>query len=656
MHKLTEIIKYSYNLNLLYVEDNEEVRNSTMIILKEFFENITIAENGQEGYERFMEQKFDLIMTDINMPKLGGLEMISKIRETDIDNEVPILVLSAYNEPSYFMESIKLGVEGYLLKPINMEQFLVVLKKVIQKVQLKEKSKTYMSLLGQYQEVTDNSLIVSKTDPTGKITYVNDEFCKISEYSKEELIGSNHNIIRDPENPKEFYEEMWVSLKGKKQIWKGTIRNKSKSGKSYYVQATIKAILDADGNIVEYIALRSDITDIMNQQKQVEDLIDFSIKPILALIEIVDYNNLSKFYGHKEITHIETVFANTLLQSVPNQTLFDTVYTLNHGRFAFAKDANNQDIDEIIDNVKKALHNVNSSSFEIDGKVFDISIRVSLSYGEDILENCTYGLQKIKKGHSDFYIANGLAQIEKKQAQSNLNTLEMVHTAIKDSKIISYFQPIIDNKTKQIVKYESLVRLITPTNKILTPYFFLDVAKKGRFYSQITQIVFNNSFDALSKTTKDISINLSALDIEKENVSNMIFDLLEKHKENASRIVFELLEDENVKDMNVVKSFISRAKKYGVRIAIDDFGVGYSNFVRLLDYQPDILKIDASLIKDILTNDYSLSIVKTIITFAKSQNIEVVGEFVENEEIYLLLKELGVDYSQGYFFGKPEPL
>lgn len=654
MHKLTEIIKYSYNLNLLYVEDNEEVRNSTMIILREFFKNITVAENGQEGYERFTEQKFDLIMTDINMPKLGGLEMISKIRETD--NEVPILVLSAYNEPNYFMESIKLGVEGYLLKPINMEQFLVVLNKVIQKVQLKEKSRTYMSLLGQYQEVTDNSLIVSKTDPTGKITYVNDEFCKISEFSKEELIGSNHNIIRDPENPKEFYEEMWESLKGKKQIWKGTIRNKSKSGKSYYVQATIKAILDADGNIVEYIALRSDITDIMNQQKQLEDLIDFSIKPILALIEIVDYNNLSKFYGHKEISHIETVFANTLLQSVPNKNLFDTVYTLSHGRFAFAKDSNNQDIDEIIDNVKKALHNVNSSSFEIDGKVFDISIRVSLSYGDDILENCTYGLQKIKKGHSDFFIANGLAQIEKKQAQTNLNTLEMVHTAIKDSKIISYFQPIIDNKTKEIVKYESLVRLITPTNKILTPYFFLDVAKKGRFYSQITQIVFNNSFDALSKTTKDISINLSALDIEKENVSNMIFDLLEKHKKDASRIVFELLEDENVKDMNVVKNFISRAKKYGVRIAIDDFGVGYSNFVRLLDYQPDILKIDASLIKDILTNDYSLSIVKTIITFAKSQNIEVVGEFVENEEIYLLLKELGVDYSQGYFFGKPEPL
>ncbi len=654
MYKINQIIKYSHKLNLLYVEDNEEVRNSTMIIFGEFFGNITIAENGEDGYQKFQEQNFDLIITDINMPKLNGLEMIAKIRETNID--IPILVLSAYNETNFFMDSIKLGVEGYLLKPIDMDQFLLVLNKIIQKVQLRDESTSYLSLLTQYQEVTDNSLIVSKTDTEGNITYVNDEFCKISEYSKEELIGQNHNIVRDPDISEEFYSNMWNIIKDKKQVWKGTIRNITRSGKLYYVQATIKPILDINGNIIEYIGLRNNITNIMNPQKQLEDLIDFAAKPILFLIEIIDYNNLSKFYGHKEIKYIESNFSKKLLNSIPDKFLFDKIFILSNGRFAFAKDIKNDDIENIIENMKAVLHNINTSNFEIDNKIYDVSIRISLSYGEDILENCTYGLQKIKDGHNDFFIANDLAKIERKKAQTNLNILDMVHTAIKTSNIISYFQPIVDNKTREIVKYESLVRLVTPENKILTPYFFLDVAKEGRFYSQITQIVFNNSFEALSKTDKDISINLSALDIEKENVSNMIFHLLETHKENASRIIFELLEDEKVKDMNVVKRFVTKAKSYGVRIAIDDFGVGYSNFVRLLDYQPDILKIDASLIKDILTNDYSLSVVKTIITFAKSQNIEVVGEFVENEGIYLLLKELGVNYSQGYYFGKPEPL
>jgi len=125
---------------------------------------------------------------------------------------------------------------------------------------------------------------------------------------------------------------------------------------------------------------------------------------------------------------------------------------------------------------------------------------------------------------------------------------------------------------------------------------------------------------------------------------------------SANRIVFELLEDEQVKDFQTVKDFISLIKTFGCKIAIDDFGAGHSNFERLLDYQPDILKIDGCLIRDIETNSYSLSVVKTIVAFAKEQNIQTVAEFIENEEIFNILKDLGVDYSQGYYFGKPEPL
>ncbi len=124
----------------------------------------------------------------------------------------------------------------------------------------------------------------------------------------------------------------------------------------------------------------------------------------------------------------------------------------------------------------------------------------------------------------------------------------------------------------------------------------------------------------------------------------------------ANRIVFELLEDEKVKDFKVVKDFISLVKTFGCKIAIDDFGVGYSNFERLLDYQPDILKIDGSLVKDIEINSFSLSVVKTIIAFAKEQNIQTIAEYVESESIYNILNDIGVDYSQGYYFGKPKAL
>ncbi len=135
----------------------------------------------------------------------------------------------------------------------------------------------------------------------------------------------------------------------------------------------------------------------------------------------------------------------------------------------------------------------------------------------------------------------------------------------------------------------------------------------------------------------------------------IILDLLEQHKEHTSRIVFELLEDESINDFGIVKKFITEVKEYGVKIAIDDFGAGYSNFERLLDYQPDILKIDGCLIRDIETSSYSLSAVKSIVTFAKEQKLQTIAEFIENENIYNIVKDIGVDFSQGYYFGQPKP-
>jgi len=652
MKEIKKIISQTSNLKLLYVEDNLEARESTIEIFEEFFKKIIIAVDGEDGFNKFQEFHADIVITDLNMPKLNGIEMIQKIRK--IEPEIPILVLSAYNETSYFMDSIKLGVDGYLLKPVDMEHFLFILQKVTKKIKSAYDLKSLLSLSQQYQDATDKSSIVSKTDLKGIITYVNDEFCKISEYKREEILGKSHNTIRHPANPKQIYTHLWNTIQNK-QIWQGTLRNITKDGKSYYVKTTIKPILDLNGEIVEYIALRDDITDIMNPNKQLEYFIQYAKNPLLIMMEIVDYQNLKKFYGNMKIKQLEQKIGETLFDILCSHYKIDKIYILGNGKFAVSKDNVLQKEDIFVD-IQTILKQINSSKMHIDDCTYDISIKMAISRGEHVIDNCTYGLEELDRVKQDFIIADNLAEMEHKKAKDNLNTLNLVNTALANEKIISYFQPIINNKTKEIIKYESLVRLIDEDDKVLAPYFFLDTAKKGKFYSQITKVVLQNSFAALALTDKEISINLSALDIEKESISDFIFKLLEEHKEKTHRVVFELLEDENVKDMQQIKTFIERVKKYNVSIAIDDFGSGYSNFERLLEYQPDILKIDGSLIKNILTDKYSLNVVKTIITFAKNQNIAIIAEYVENEAIYNLLHELGVEFSQGYFFGKPEKL
>ncbi len=656
MLNVENIIKYTSSLKLLYIEDNQEAREATVFILEDFFSSVVVAVDGKDGIEKFQKQEIDLIITDINMPKMNGLEMIQEIRK--IDKDIPILVLSAYNESGFFMDSIKLGVEGYLLKPIDMTQFLGMLEKVTHKLKLKDELADNLHFLKQYQEAADSSSIVSKSDLNGNITYVNDAFCKISGYTQEELLGSNHNIIRHEDNDVAIFTDLWNTIKTKKETWQGIVRNKRKDGSSYYVKAVIKPMLNKNGDIIEYMALRDDITDIMSPKKQLTDLVNSAKETIVVLVKIDGFDEIEKSYGTYLSQKIEDKFSNILFELMPDECLFDRLYSLGDGEYAFAKDKLKCEIDQdvVTQHLKKLQLNISNMKIDIGDVDYDISVIISYACGEDSLTNARYGLKNILSNNQDFIISNNLVIKEHAEAQKNLKVLKMVKKAIEDYKIVSYFQPIIDNKTQKVAKYESLVRLIDIEDKIISPFFFLDAAKKGKYYYQITAMVLENSFNALSQTDMDITINISVLDIEKHETREKIFELLNKHKVNLYRVVFELLEDENAKDFVLIKNFITDVKKLGVKIAIDDFGAGYSNFERLLDYQPDILKIDGCLIKNIESDTFSLNVVETIVNFAKKQNIKTVAEYVENENIFKILNNLGVDYSQGYYFGKPDKL
>ena len=406
MNNINDIIKQSSNLRILYVEDNESARESTLSVFEEFFGEIIVAVDGEDGYSKFKENQIDMIITDINMPMLNGIEMINKIRATD--NDVPVLILSAYGESEYFVQSIKLGVDGYLLKPIDMKQFLGALQKVTKKIKLTHDLQSTLFLSQQYQDAIDKGSIVSKTDVNENIIYVNDEFCRLSGYARGELIGQQNFIVSHPDNPPELYAELRDTIRSK-QIWQGVIRNISKSGKSFYSKTIIKPILDLNGEIVEYIALRNDVTDIMSPIRQLEYFIENAKKPLLIMMEIVDYENLRKFYGQKRINQIEKIIGVELFDIILKtcKFKFENIFILDNGKFAIVKDKITQDAEGVIENIKKSLYSVNATNFTIDDSTYDIPIRMSVSFGENVLENCIYGLESLQASKQDFFIANG---------------------------------------------------------------------------------------------------------------------------------------------------------------------------------------------------------------------------------------------------------
>jgi len=453
---------------------------------------------------------------------------------------------------------------------------------------------------------------------------------------------------------------MWRTIREKKQIWKGIVRNLNKSGKSYYVDTLVMPILDTEGRIVEYISLRHDVTEVMNPTRQLRKAITDHKDPLLITLRLEAYESYEEFYSHHTVGRIEDQAARHLCKSFARKYDFEKLYTLGNGEFALILDrpkALCNGVESFVTEIEELQRQLREETIEVDGEIFNLSLLMSISYAEErILESARLGLKKADRENQSFILARNLAHEKQEKAKKNLERVHQIRKALEQGRIRAYFQPIIDNCSQKIVRYESLVRLIDEQGNPLPPRDFLEASKKSDLYRKITETMLRQAFEALKSVNLPINVNLSPRDIESKRTRTLLYSLLETNDAVADRLVIELLEDEDTRDYALLQEFIRRIKSYGSKIAIDDFGSGYSNYERLGDYRPDILKIDGSLVRKIGESPYAISIVKSIVTFARENRIATVAEFVENEEIYRHVKELGIDYSQGYHFGRPLPL
>ena len=241
----------------------------------------------------------------------------------------------------------------------------------------------------------------------------------------------------------------------------------------------------------------------------------------------------------------------------------------------------------------------------------------------------------------------------KEQTKKNLYWNKEIKSAIKDDRIVIFFQPIYNNKTKKIEKYESLVRLLDRDNEVISPYFFLNIAKKYRLYDDITLIVVKKSFSYFYDKPYQFSINLSIDDITNDDFVSFVIEEIKNFSE-PERIIFEITETEGIENFAAVQIFLEDIKKLGCKVAIDDFGTGYSNFEYLLKLEIDYLKVDGSLVKNSTKDSTTKMVIETILIFCQKLGIKTITEFVSDKKIFDMVNKLGADYSQGYFIGMPQ--
>lgn len=228
----------------------------------------------------------------------------------------------------------------------------------------------------------------------------------------------------------------------------------------------------------------------------------------------------------------------------------------------------------------------------------------------------------------------------------------LISSAIVYNQVTPYYQPIFD-KDKNIIKYETLIRIITNDNGIILPGIFLEDSKHLKHYAQIEKILIEKTFMAVRDNKGIIlSINIGIRDMLDGDVSAFLLSKLSEFG-IANRIIFEILEDEKMRDSQRVENFLVKVRRMGAKIAIDDFGSGYNNFSYFLSIKPDYIKIDGSIVKDIDVNDNSYAITSAIVAFAKKLGVTTIAEFVHSKEVFDKCVEVGVDEFQGFYLGEP---
>ncbi len=404
------------------------------------------------------------------------------------------------------------------------------------------------------------------------------------------------------------------------------------------------------------LATINSITNLPNKMALSKDLSERDTLNELFLIKIDNMEEIENFYGDKIIEHLENKFASDIREYFEPLSRSD-IYHIDSGKYAILL---NNKINLEDEKIKAFCYDlvecIKNNKIESNGYSFNVNITMSFAAStESTYADANETLRSAIAQKREFLLSCDVVSDLKKQLEINLNMIESIKSALKDGRISPHFQPIWDNRTKEIYKFESLIRMIDEDGRIIYPGpLFLDTAKKAKLYPQITKVLVEKVFEKIRESGKEFSMNISSLDIEDSYMSAFLLDTIRKNADVADKLILELLEDKDTEDYEKVKNFIVISKKYGIKIAIDDFGSGYSNFMRILEFEPDIIKIDGSLIKDIHTSKLARNTVEMIKLFADKIGALTIAEYVENQEIYDAINEIGIDFSQGYFIGKSQ--
>ncbi len=535
------------------------------------------------------------------------------------------------------------------------------------------------NLLEKLITTVDEGIVLS--DRNNNIISVNQAFTEIMGYSSDEIIGKPGSFLRSGRHGEAFYDELWRAMKSR-GIWQGEMWVRRKNGEVFPEWLTYSAVKDAKGDIINYLAIFSDISK-RNAPERVEYLVRFDpltnlpnrakILDSLAMdLENARHNNKKVALLYINLDFLKKInetygfiVGDKLLQVIANKLKLHSRENEIVGRLGgdeFMIVASAETNEEII-HLGQRTSEIIQESIIIDGKKYAITPSIGISVypadgdnAEMLIKDAAMAMQKSKeKGRNNFQFFThdmNTAAVQYQKMESQLRH------ALERKEFELYYHPMIDLKTNEIYSAEALMRWQPYGSSPISPEKFIHVAEESGLIIPITDWLMRTACEENLKWQAagfkiPVSLNISTIDFRQKNFKNRVVEILNETHLDPSNLKFEITEHLMMTDSEETINTLLALKEMNIHLSIDDFGTGYSSLNYLKHLPIDALKIDQSFIHDLVNNQDDQAIVRAIINMAKSLELIVVAEGVENKKQLEFLREQQCDVIQGYYFSKP---
>ncbi len=577
-----------------------------------------------------------------------------------------------------------------------------------------ENLRSTINELENQRKALNEHAIVSITDVRGVITQVNDEFCRLSKYTRDELIGQTHSILRSGEHTGKFYKDLWKTI-SKGEVWSGEIKNRCKDGTHYWVSATIVPFKDDQGKITKYVAIRTDITDLKEIETHLEEgniSLSFALDAEQAIADQLEQSmmDFKKLASTDKLTGLPNrgVFIERLEKVMEDAAQDGGKYAVlffDFDRFKVINDSLGHEVgDELLCDIARIFEKElrqDDTAARFGGDEFVVLLtnlkewsdaeimaqRLLKAFDEPhqlgdhlVVSTASIGLvtnrhaykssgDMIRDADAAMFQAkeNGKAQVVvfdqamHDRAMDRLVLEADIRVALAKEQFRLVYQPIVELDTGRLKGFEALIRWDHPKRGMISPEVFISIAEDTGLINPIGLWTLQTAAEQIAQWNQSrppsqrlsMNVNVSKRQLLAPEFLDDVLKCQKEHELKNGELQLEITESVIVDARSNVIPLLRTIREHGIPIVMDDFGTGVSSLSTLHSYPIDVLKIDQSFIR-VLDGDRSLlAVVSSIAALADNLGIRTVAEGVETIDVVGSLQSIGCTWGQGYFFAKP---